>query len=187
MTLWAVLATGPSMNAALAEKLRWECRVVAVSDAWRLAPWADVLASADRQWWQHHADAFAFAGRKFCAMPLEGVEHFTALPMRSGTGCNSGLLGMRIAAWLGASRILLLGFDMQGDHFFGRHPAPLNNTRPERFRVFLKQFEEWQGCEVINCTPGSALTRFPFMELDDAVRQWHGSGDGNTRGDGNAG
>lgn len=168
MTLWAVLATGESMNQQQADAVRDICKLVAVSDAYRLAPFADVLVSSDKAWWLAHPEALQFKGRKFCSVECDGVEKYNGLPPHR-TSHNSGLLGMRVAQHLGATQILLLGFDMRGSHFFGAHPAPLNNTTPSRFKTFLRQFEAWDGCEVINCTPASALTRFPSISLSEAL------------------
>jgi hypothetical protein len=156
------------MSQSLADFVRDKCRVVAVSDAYKLAPWADALVSHDSVWWDAHPDALSFQGRKFCSRKVPGTEH---LP-RDGSypsDCNSGLQGMRVAQSMGASRILLLGFDMRGTHFFGRHPQPLRNTTPKRFRTHIAQFKRWHGCEVINCTPNSALTKFRFMDIQDAL------------------
>lgn len=146
------------------------CKAVAVSNAWEMAPWADALVSNDRNWWNHHVAAMKFAGRRFAAVHLHGTEH---LPTNSiyEDGCNSGMQGMRVAQeHFGATRILLIGFDMQGTHYFGPHPEPLPNTTPQRFEKMLGQFRKWRGCEVINCTPGSALTQFPAGELREALR-----------------
>ena len=75
----------------------------------------------------------------------------------------------------GARRVLLLGFDMRvvGDqrHFFGDHPKPLIQASP--YDLFIKAFTviaddaKRLGVEIINCTPGSALTQFPILPLDD--------------------
>jgi hypothetical protein len=176
MTTFAVLATGPSMSQALADYVRDKCRVIAVSDAYKLAPWADALVSNDSAWWREHKDAMQFAGRRFCGTAYQQLERIKP-DGNYPSGCNSGLQGMRAAGLLGATRILLLGFDMHGTHFFGLHPAPLRNTTANRFMVHIAQFRKWKGCPVINCTPASALKQFPFMDirqaLDDtsAVRQ----------------
>lgn len=170
MTTVAVLATGPSMSQAIADYVRGRCLVVAVCNAYKLAPWADALFCQDRGWWAHHKDAEHFAGRKFCGTQMPGTKRLGPT-QEFPAGCNSGLQGMRVARdELGATRILLCGFDMQGTHYFGKHPAPLRNTSPERFRVFLRQFAEWKNKDmVINCTPGSALKAFRFTDLNEAL------------------
>lgn len=166
MTTFAVLATGPSMSQAVADSVRGKCGVVAVSDAYRLAPWADALASNDRVWWLHHVEALKFAGPKFTSGTVDGVEK-----MSHRGGSNSGLLGIRVAMRLGATRVLLLGYDMGGTHYFGPHPEPLKNTLPARFEIFKQQFARFEhpGVEIVNCTPDSALTCFPRMTLQEAL------------------
>jgi hypothetical protein len=72
---------------------------------------------------------------------------------------------------------LLLGFDLHdrhGKHFFGDHVAPLSNTPPQRYAKLIAQFDKWNthSCEVINCTPGSDLKRFPIMTLKEALCTW---------------
>lgn len=56
--IFAVLASGESMNQALADSVRGKCKVIAVSDTWRLAPWADALVSSDAGWWRHKTPKF---------------------------------------------------------------------------------------------------------------------------------
>ncbi len=169
MSLWAVLATGPSLSQRVADTVRGRCNVVAVSDAYKLAPWADAIASTDAAWWKHHPAALDLACPKFGAMPdfraIPGVER---LPVDTGT--NSGLLGIMVAVKLGASRVLLCGFDLKdaGNHFFGAHPTGLKSTPPARMEMFKRQFAGYRprGIEILNCTPGSALTCYPFSTLE---------------------
>jgi hypothetical protein len=165
MTLFAVLGSGPSMSQQIADAVKGKCRVVAVSDTYRLAPWADALVSHDRNWWDVHREALAFAGRKFCGWERSGTE-LLKFDVRLGTGLNSGLQGMRVAVMLGATRIALLGFDMHGSHFFGEHPKSLATTTPDRLREHLRQFSKWYGPAVVNCTPGSALTHFRMSTIE---------------------
>ena len=42
-----ILATGPSLTPDQAEYAKGKARVIAVNDAWRLAPWADILYACD--------------------------------------------------------------------------------------------------------------------------------------------
>lgn len=167
----AVLATGPSMSQAVADATRDRFDiVVAVSDAWRLAPWADVLASSDAKWWNHHADALHFKGEKVCASaPHFAPQGVKRLPVPSST--NSGLLGVVAAANSGAASVYLFGFDMRASgHFFGNHPKPLGNPTQERMEVFKRQFAQLvpKGMRVFNCTPGSGLTLYPMLSPEEA-------------------
>jgi hypothetical protein len=173
MTTWAVLATGPSMSQAVADQVKGRCKAIAVSDAYRLAPWADALASADGKWWLAHPQALEFAGRKYTAAPdyskPDGVERVHA------SGTNSALLAAMIAVKLGATRVLLLGVDMRspGDHFFGRHQGNLKSTTPARMEEFKRHFAQYQprGVKIVNCSPGSALKCYPVSDLNDCLAE----------------
>ncbi len=166
MTTWAVLATGASMSQQTADAVKGKCHVVAVSDAYKLAPWADALVSSDLAWWKANPEARNCDGRKFIGFSIDvpaGVERFSG----AISGSNSGLLGVQVAVSLGARKVLLCGFDMGGTHYFGPHLPPLKNTKPDRFREFKKQFLRYKprGVEIINCTPGSQLTCYPRGDL----------------------
>lgn len=165
---WAILATGPSMSRALADSVR-SVKTIAVSDAFRLAPWADALVSADRKWWTANPDARQFAGQKYMAM--RDLDDQVERVNTSINGINSGLLALHVAVKLGAKRILLLGFDMHGGHFFGPHAEPLSNTTEKRFEVFKRQFAAYRpaGVEILNCTPGSSLNCYPMANLEDVL------------------
>lgn len=170
MTTWCVLATGPSMSQAVADAVHGRCKVAAVSDSIRLAPWADVLVSADRAWWDLHGEQLDFAGPRYGVMPdfqqIKGVERFKA-----PSGTNSGLLAVLVAVSLGATKVLICGVDLHspGDHFFGRHPEGLKSTPAKRLEVFKDQFARYRpkGVEIVNCSPGSALKAYPMGRLED--------------------
>ena len=164
-----ILATGASMNQRIADYVKGKAVVIAVSDAFNLAPWADALVSADAAWWQANPEALQFSGDKFGAMPehqkIGGVERVTDYP----TGLNSGLLACQVAVeYFDAGLVLLCGFDMGGDHYFGKHDKDgLTNTKPERFEEFKRQFERANiPATVINCTPNSALKFYDFEHLE---------------------
>jgi hypothetical protein len=174
MTTCVVLATGESLSPWQVAHVRaahdeGRCKAVAVSDAYQLAPWADAMVSNDMRWWRQHPEAVKFAGRKFCGADYRGTERLPPNPTFPA-GTNSGLQGMRVAAMLGATRIVLLGLDMKGTHYFGKHPSTLKNSTPADFERMLIQFRRWRSdAEVINCSPGSALTCFKTANLADVL------------------
>lgn len=163
---FAVIATGPSLTQAQVDAVR-HLRVVAVSDAYLLAPWAEAMVSADAAWWRHKAPEFK--GRRFSALGslhTEKVQGFAS-------GGNSGVLGIRVARFLGASEIVLLGFDGQGSHFFGDHKPPLKNTSEARYKVQHEQHRQearecaWAKVRVWNCSPGTAIKWYPTARLEE--------------------
>lgn len=176
--MWAVLASGQSLTREQAQ-MCLDARlngtlsgIIAVSNVGiDICPQADALVSHDSGWWRNHPNAYLFRGRKFCRNLMRGLEMFRP----SVAGCNSGLMAMEVAFRIfHAEKILILGFDMHGTHYFGKHERGLRNTKESGFRRHLLQFDSWAGCPVINCTPDSALKKFPFLSLEQALQSVNG-------------
>lgn len=182
------LGSGPSLTQADVDAVRGKATVVAINDAFRLAPWAEVLYACDAKFYYWHwlKGAREFAGLKFAldaaARRYSGVTVLkktgeTGLeldPTGLRAGRNSGYQAINLAVHLGAARIVLLGYDMRSngkDHFFGQHP---DSSKPP-FSICLQRFETLveplraAGIEVVNCTPESALTCFPMRPLREAL------------------
>lgn len=171
---WVVIASGQSLSqdhVSAVYRAKKEGRISGVGAisnvAKDLAPWADFVASHDSNWWKYNRPVLNLSMRKFCRMHVAGTEQF--IPSVS-QACNSGLMGMEVA-WkiFGAKKIILLGFDMSGTHYFGKHPDCLKTTTERHFAIHRRQFENWNGPPVINCTPRSSLTKFPFMDLSTVL------------------
>lgn len=177
----AILASGPSMSQAVADQCRG-IPTIAINTTFRLAPWADMLYAADEDWWKLNPGAREFAGLKVTCMDVRGVlvlRNAGRVGYSDDVDCvhslgNSGAQAIQIAAKAGAKRILLCGFDMHGGHWHGKHPQGLRNAEPEALANWCLMMEPLakemtaRGIEVINCTPGSALTCFPMGSLDHA-------------------
>lgn len=158
-------------------------RLMVVNDAWRLAPWADWMFAADRSWWEIHGAATkGFRGERWTLGDEQHPKPWQAglkLVRRGGSGPipananNSGLMALFLAVQrFGATDVVLLGYDMQGDHFFGPHPPKLR--RRSNFPKFIRTFNEHaphllKRARVVNCTPGSALKCFPMISLEEAL------------------
>lgn len=106
---------------------------------------------------------------------------------------GSGPIAVNLAYHYGCKKILLVGWDMrypkgynghtktigQGKrHFFGEYPPVMQhwtkNIGPNGEIVgLIKEMETIKpadyGIEIINCTPGSALTCFPMADLKDVL------------------
>jgi hypothetical protein len=194
-----IVASGPSLSPDRVGLLAGRCRVIAVNDAWRLAPFADALYAADAAWWEHHDGVPEFSGMRWTQLgpygnrPADlktaeryGLSWWESLPnpglsLTPGTihqGGNSGYQALNLAVLMGAERIVLLGFDMKPGadgrrHWFGEHPGALRKDSP--YRDWIENFRttlpdlEKSGVEVINCTPGSALDCFPIADLKDVL------------------
>ena len=185
---------GPSLNQADVDRCKG-AHVIAVNDAYRMAPWADVLYACDARWWNWHAKALSgFEGLRFglhvpnatvlngCQVTMlrnAGPRGLSNSPDAVCHGSNSGYQAVNVAVHLGASRIVLLGYDMQPSkdgrvHWFGQHAIPQATSRPP-FEAFKAAFESLRkplkdlGIEVINATRETALTTFPRVTIDEAL------------------
>jgi len=204
-----IIAGGPSMNDMIGEVVRIDGypRVITINDSWRLAPWADLFYFHDKEWYDQQVKANHVAcGKSFREVLVSGLwvsanEYFDNHPTiqtlkNTGQqgfdpdpacirhGSNSGYQAIHVAAHLGVSRILLLGYDMrvqapaapgkrERTHWHDEHrDADFKNAL---WQTFLPHFPTLvnplarAGVEVVNCTPGSALTCWPYMPLAEAI------------------
>lgn len=191
------VASGPTLTAADLAYVQDRAPVVAVNDAIRLAPWADVLYSSDRLWWRQYAGVPTFTGLKVGigwkrgdSSPIARLPEITVLthtgadglerdPGGLRTGGHSGYAAINLAVHLGARRIVLLGYTCGPvggrTHFFGRHPAGLQESRAEHYAAFQRAYHRLTGplaelgVDVVNATPGSWITAFPCVPLTAAL------------------
>lgn len=165
---FAILCTGPSMSQAVADSVR-HFRVIAVNQAFELAPNAAALVANDGKWWACNPAAMRFAGRKFSSQNIHGLERINPTGA-IGTHTCSGVLALEVAKRLGAKRILMFGLDFRGGHYFGAYKPPMGTTTPDRREIHRKQFRSWRdgnaGIHVFNCTPKSGLEVFVHIPLE---------------------
>lgn len=178
-------------------------RTIAIKEAYLLAPWADVLYAADESWWRYYNGAPTFAGLKYSIedWPV-GDAHYApdALALRrrtypdvsllrnSGnagleleptglrTGHNSGFQAINLAVHLGATRVLLVGYDCwagsDGRQTWYTTKRP-HLTSP--YPVFMQSFGtiveplKAAGIEVINCSRRTLLRAFPQQPLEEVL------------------
>jgi hypothetical protein len=180
----AILAAGPSLAQADIDHCRNAAHVLAIKDAIRLAPWAEVLYACDKRWWRAHPETRSFGGLKYGieAMPERpdvqilrntGEIGLELEPTGVRVGRNSGYQAINVAVHLGATTIVLLGYDMQPDahgqhRWFGNHsyggPTPPYILFRERLATLVEPLQQ-VGVTVINCSPGSALDCFEQRPL----------------------
>jgi len=178
------------MSADVARQVRAaNIPTIAINDTAKLAPWADILYACDYSWWMHHYEwALKHGGLKVTCddsvpfpqvlcLKQSGKSGFDPDPTCIRTGNNGGYQSLHIAIQAAAKRILLCGYDMQGGHWFGRHPPNLADDPDVHRREFIPEFEKLApllpelDVEVINCMPGSALRCFPFGNLEDELNR----------------
>lgn len=129
---------GPSLTPAQVERVRGRARVIAINNAYLLAPWADVLYFCDDKWWAQYGHGAKLGAWQGLIVRLDGGRGDFGDPrikvlrnygrigsndlgreglcaQRDGLyhGQNSGYQAIGLAVHLGAKRIVLLGYDMQ--------------------------------------------------------------------------
>lgn len=172
----AILAGGPSLLEAPLDLLRTRgVALIAVNNAFLLAPDAWALVAADMSWWNAMPAARHFAGHKVCLQDGASDPWMCAYPVRDPLpGRSSALHAAYVARDAGAARILLFGVDLRDDeptHWHGEHVDPLRQIRPGDF---LRAREGWGRLSeredmppIHNCSPRSALKCFPFLPVEE--------------------
>jgi len=150
--------------------------------------WVDVCWFGDEQWfWWHRESLKDFRGllvttvadkklinidRVLCVhrgKPI-GIE---TRPRYVSWNKSSAGSAINLAYHLGATTIVLLGMDMRRvddkANWHDDHPAPQKDPYARFLKAFplIKADAEKLGLKIINCTPGSAITQFPIMPLED--------------------
>lgn len=110
-------------------------------------------------------------------------------PDRIHHGHSSGFCLLNLAYLMGAERIVLLGYDMRyasdyggkpeyvgstPRHYFGEYPSPLQHWPKVQVKQgvhielvsFYEAVAKQELVEIINCTPGSAVTCFQMKDID---------------------
>jgi hypothetical protein len=169
-------------------------RVIGVNQAYKLGPWVDVCYFGDCGWYALNSPQIrGYAGLKItsCGRCPEkgwpdvhrvrrtkqhGIEsdHRDAIAWNN----NSGASAINVAYWLGAKRIVLLGFDMHLDRAGKKNwhaDYRGEQVTPAIFEKHLRGFPQIArdagqlGIEILNATPDSAVTVFPMVKLEDVV------------------
>jgi hypothetical protein len=189
-----VAAPGPSLTPKVAERCR-NHTVVAIKEAYRLLPWAEVLYGCDGKFWDRRDGCPDFDGEKWSSHGGNSIDDKIRFAKRydlklvhgkSGTtfsldpkhihyGNNSGFQAINLTILFGATNIVLVGFDMRevngNPYFFGKHPAR-NQAAP--YAKFVPTFANAakrlpSNIKIVNATPDSVLTCWPLVDLDSAL------------------
>lgn len=122
----AVCGCGPGLDPERAYGCGAD-HIVAVNQAVRALPDAEMLVALDAPWRTEYHD---FAGIKVCGLPDPEVDGFhlghapEIVTLPGGGRCqlrNSGITALRLAIECGAARLVLVGFSPEraGEHFPG--------------------------------------------------------------------
>lgn len=172
--------------------------VLGVNTAYQLGNWVKVVFYGDEQWIKHYSrlGALEFPGwlvtasvSPFTAYPKVMVMHREISGFATGSGrlawnMNSGACSINLAYHLGANPVFLVGFDMKvgtndaGEKINNWHPNPLASPVEKKYGTFLRAFSRMKRemdakvpqFKVLNATPGSALTLFPMVNLEEVAK-----------------
>jgi hypothetical protein len=186
------VASGPSLVPADVEFVRGKAgKVIVVNASFNMVPWADVLYAADFRFWNVYINEIravfkgecwtlsAQAGKMYglSCIGLYRGDGYSIIPNTISSGGNSGYQAVHLAAYWGASRIILLGYDMQRtggkEHWHGKHKGKLPNGRGfplwiRRFNILVRDIKK-RGIEIVNCTRKTALVSVPCTPLEEIV------------------
>jgi hypothetical protein len=175
------LASGPSLTESDVQLVKaWrdagQCSVIAVNTTYQMAPWSDAVFAIDRGWWRVHQKAVAeLPGTKYAPISVIVPDCVVSLARQNFPRVgNSGAGALVLASMLGASRIVMLGYDCQFNrgvtHWHGNHPRPLGNARSiDKWPGQFNAARQWIKAPVVNCSRKTALTMFKTMKLEEAL------------------
>lgn len=159
----------------------------ACNTTWWAYYWSDRLLEYPAEKWTTSQEA----AKKYRLNWIAERDRFglSSDPTRIHHGHGSGYSLLNLAYLMGAQRIVLLGYDMRyaadysGEekqvgsgprHYFGEYPSALlhwpkvsvaNGVHAGLIKYYERVAEQ-NTVEIVNCTPGSALTCFPMKDID---------------------
>lgn len=185
-----ILGGGPSLSQSEIAYVKGRAFTIAINATYRKALWADCLYGADFTWWQSVNFAPEFSGKKYGihsydtdAMPPDiwvlantGMTGLETIPGGLRTGKNSGYQAINLAFHLGATKIVLLGYDMQDGpngetNHHEPHVVPWGHDYAEWLTCFRSLVEPLReaGIDVVNCSSRTALTQWPCRPLTEVL------------------
>jgi hypothetical protein len=187
MTLAVCIANGPSLTSEDVEYCRGRAKIYAVKESVTLCPWADVLYAADTDWWERHQGYADFKGERWTVSAEAGlkwginvIDYDSALkwsdtPGLLATGGNSGFQALNKAVLDGASKVLLLGFDMGHEPGKPKHwwtGKIKRETRASHYHEWIPKFNAAAPLiqvPVVNVSRETRLECFPRLGLRDVL------------------
>lgn len=185
-----IFGGGPSLEATQVQKaITAGWKRIACNDAYRLDLEADVLCWGDARWYGWNAgDLERHRGMNVTWVPRPVYPRYAVrrLERRAAneklstvpTGIvaeSTGQGALNLAYLLGATRIILVGFDMKA--VYGRMNWHDFHQRQEDPALYPSRYIPAMaaagamlnelGVEALNATPDSALTCFPMVDLED--------------------
>ena len=196
-----IIASGPSLEVSQIDYLTdfVGLKTIAINECGLrrymplAVPWADMLYAADAKWWRDHRPAFRgmlVSGEEVTEVSINNqvwpaiettvlkcIDRTHPMPREPGTvvgGGHSGFQALGLALTLGASRIVLLGYDCTSKP--GRN---CHVDRPKRYQnspafdrwieMYRRVPAQWPDVEVINCSRHTQIDAFPVREITEVL------------------
>ncbi len=178
MTVFVCIASGPSLNESDCNLIRESgLPAITVNSSWQMAPWCQHIYAGDHHWWQDNHDRISSDAKRWCGTETTaeryGVNQFRS-PLNGGF--NSGQRAILLAFFLGASKVLLLGYDCSvrnGRHWHDDHGNGLKNpdhSSAIRWKAEFERVRQLYGeARITNCSRYTELTAFPLNGLEEEL------------------
>lgn len=153
--------------------------VIAVNSSWRAIPECTHIYAGDLRWWDVNIPALPDGPERWsCNQRAHTRYGVNLFPTDTSGTFNSGQRAILFAHWLGAMRIILLGFDCSisnGSHWHGDHTALDNPTAANVKRwhgEFARVAAQLRGSvKIINSSRQTALNCFRRLPLEAAISE----------------
>ena len=183
--IWVCLGSGESLNDQDISYARSKgVRFAVCNDNWQKAPDCEIVVAFDYKWWEmYHTEVDVATKAEFWTGSVRaekqfGLHRFKILPgigwsTRRGFVHNVGLSGgilLQRVGWEHPDLIVLLGYDMQGSHWFGDHPPQLGNQTELADAIpDFNRLAQQAPCKVVNCSRQTALDCFPRRKITEVL------------------
>lgn len=159
--------------------------IIAINRAIEFVPFAQILYFADYRFYRWHKEQIDnFNGAKFTSSARVKDESITVLELTGKTGLDtrlgrirgggsSGYGAINLAFHLGATKIVLLGYDMQKDNKSNFHSGyKTDDVKEDTFKKFLEPYTDlavelnYLDIRVYNANLKSGLNVFEKVSID---------------------
>lgn len=169
------VGSGPSFTEADAALIaRSKLQTIAINNAWERARSAHYIFGGDGEWWDHNIGGIDIPAERWTSSSTASAVYHLNYFRPPGQAWHGGLRAVQLALHLGATRILLVGYDCsvrRGTHYHGDHAHTANPNENvcsgwrEQFRVL----ENPNKIPIINCSRETRLRVFPLAQLEDEL------------------
>lgn len=169
------VGSGPSLTAGDCAAVEASGHpIVAVNTSWQAVPSASIIFAGDEAWWAANFNKVESHAALWTCNTSASLKYGIRLFRSSGRHWNSGLRAIELAEFLGAEKVILLGYDCsvrRGAHWHGKHGKTQNPTNGvcQSWIAQFQQLSQRTKITIINCSRDTALKCFPRAELEEIL------------------